>query len=92
MIIIFTLGSGVFTGYDSSGVSSYFNNQSAKYVGHEQTSIDWLDYAFSLLGFIGLGIGLPAGTSFFIQIIFSAWTVIINIIAVALVIQVIRAS
>lgn len=87
LILVFTFG--VFPTYDTQDVTDYFNNNT---YNTPQNSFDWLDYGMSLVGFIGIGVGLPDDTPYFIQVCFTVWTIIINIIAVALVIQVIRGS
>lgn len=90
LILVFTFGQDTLIGYDDTSVGNFYNNNS--YVGEEQTSVDWLDYAVTLLAFIGLGIGLPASTPLLIAAVFSIWQISINIIAVAMIVQVIRAS
>ena len=87
--LVFFFGSTTFVGYDTSTVTDYYTDND--YTGGSG-STDWLDYVVTFLGFIGLGIGLPSSTPSFIAVIFSIWTITINIIAVALVVQVIRAS
>jgi hypothetical protein len=87
--LLFFFGGSVFTGYTSSDITTYYTTNDYSGGG---ISTDWLDYAVTFLGFIGLGIGLPSSVPVFIAVIFSIWTISINIIAVALVVQVIRGS
>lgn len=89
MTLFFTFSGTVYNNYDTSDFNNFYDTQDNF---SENSSFDWLDYGISLLAFLGVGFTPDADLPTAFQFMFSAWCIIINVIAILVVIQIIRGS